>query len=149
MTCGQRGEYGNEDDMWTKRHQTSPPTVPLDSDKMQCVNIFFILSIGFASAALAVGNPFLFYIEQLGDLEAASVRCSRLYLPNPEHQRVAIIDVQTQMELYSSASGTLHIFEDFIMKADFTINLIESDKQDARPQVECIIAPIYSICPEC
>ncbi|KAK4325170.1 hypothetical protein Pmani_004323 [Petrolisthes manimaculis] len=57
MTCGQRGEYVNKDDMWTERHQTSPPAVRLDSDKMQCANIFFILSIGFASAALAVGNP--------------------------------------------------------------------------------------------
>ncbi|KAK4300175.1 hypothetical protein Pmani_027603 [Petrolisthes manimaculis] len=151
MTCGERGEYGNGDDMWTERHQTSPPAVPLDSDKMQCANIFFILSIGFASAALAIsqiaeqfvtkmkiispGMPFEVSTSEgiisnkfeLEEGEAASVRCPHIYLPRPRYQRLVISDGQTYDELYSSDSDIFMAEEEYIFEEDFSIELIESE----------------------
>ncbi|KAK4317366.1 hypothetical protein Pmani_011528 [Petrolisthes manimaculis] len=165
MTCGQRSEYVNEDDMWTERHQTSPPAVRLDSDKMQCANIFFILSIGFASAALAVGNPFTTRMKiispdipfqvstsegiistkfEKGNWAAASVICSRIEIPHPQYQRAIIIDEQTAAELHTTDSDpiTFNQNEEYIMIDDFSIEIIESKPMNTRPQMECTIAGI-------
>ncbi|KAK3887888.1 hypothetical protein Pcinc_008038 [Petrolisthes cinctipes] len=92
---------------------------------MQCANIFFILSIGFAPAALAcseasadqsmtrmkiispeksfevstsegiIRNKF-----ELKEGEAASVMCPCIHLPHLEHQRLVISDELTGDELY-------------------------------------------------
>ncbi|KAK4309932.1 hypothetical protein Pmani_018461 [Petrolisthes manimaculis] len=131
---------------------------------MQCANIFFILSIGFASAALAVGNPFTTSMKiispgiksfevltsegiisnkfELGDWRGASVMCSHIDLPNLLHQRLVISDWNTNEELFSVDSGTLLANEAYVIEEDFTIDLTDTNEllwNEQRPQVECII----------
>ncbi|KAK3888382.1 hypothetical protein Pcinc_007511 [Petrolisthes cinctipes] len=139
---------------------------------MQCANIFFILSIGFAPAALACSDlsadqyetrmkiisPEMSYKEstskgiisyefEQGDWKAASVRCCRIYLPNPQHQTLVIYDEDTKVELYSSDSETFKADEEYILEKGFTIDLTESesvpsDQRQARAQVECHVQAI-------
>ncbi|KAK3877606.1 hypothetical protein Pcinc_017684 [Petrolisthes cinctipes] len=139
---------------------------------MQCANIFFILSIGFAPAALAcsdlsedhymtrmkiISPEKSFEVStsegiisskfELEDWKAASVRCCRIYLPSPQHQKLVMYyDGQTAAEWLSSDSDTLTADEEYILENDFTIDLTDSNglsstsNEAPAAQVECSIA---------
>ncbi|KAK3887891.1 hypothetical protein Pcinc_008041 [Petrolisthes cinctipes] len=127
---------------------------------MQCANIFFILSIGFAPAALACSeasadqsmtrmkiispeNSFEVSTSEgiirnkfeLKEGKAASVMCPCIHLPHPEHQRLVISDELTGDELYSSDSESFMADEEYIiLENDFTIVLTESEESYSDPQ---------------
>ncbi|KAK3877609.1 hypothetical protein Pcinc_017687 [Petrolisthes cinctipes] len=157
----------------TRRHH---PAVRLDSDKMQCANIFFILSIGFAPAVLAVGQsgtPFganmkiisqeMSYSVSTGEGiirnkfelekgEAANVNCPLIQLRGrPQDYELVISDELTGDELYSTRQGNLKENMDYSLRNAFAISLItKSDRplpQAAAPKVKCLVTRMAPLPP--